>query len=88
MATKPVSVFANQRINGDIVSAGEAQGTTEDEGQTCVLLYGYLPWLADAAPEDIRITVHQPAVVIEAPTVASITPDEVNGTQTIVFNLP
>lgn len=88
MATRPVSIFANQRIAGDVVSSGEAQGVTEDDGKTCVILYGYLPWLADAAPEDIRVTVRQPVTVIDAPTVESITPDEANGTQTIVFNLP
>lgn len=71
-------------LNGNL----ETSGTTEDDGVTCVIGLGYLPQLSVAPPEDIKLTVHQPVVDYMAPTVVSVTPDEENGQQTVVFTLP
>lgn len=88
---KAVSIFCKTRdAEGNENGNTEAQGTTEDEGVTCVIGLGYLSMLTNPNFQvgDAKVTVHQPAVEIENVAVVSVTPDEENGIQTIVFALP
>lgn len=84
---KNITIAVNQRVDGEIISRTEANGTTEDEGVTCVIPLGYVPYLGTADPADVELTVHQPATVHTAPVVESITPDTENNIQTVVFDL-
>jgi hypothetical protein len=89
MTTKNVTVGyclrdpQTQEINTDF----ETTGTTEDEGITCTLPIGYLPAITEALPSDVRVRVHQPVVELSVAEVVSVTPDEIAGTQTMVFEL-
>ena len=63
---------------GEVVGESATQATTED-GQTFVIAPGYLPGLADAAPEDIRVELVPP---VEQVTFAgkTVTIDEAGNT--------
>ena len=87
--TKTVTILVAIRdiATGEVQGCNESQGTTEDDGNTCVLGAGYLPQLATAQPGDVKVTVHQPVVEYPAALVTSITPDEENSLQVITFVL-
>jgi hypothetical protein len=90
MTTRSASIFCISRDeNGTILGNTEVSGNTEDEGVTVVLGIGYLPALTSPYLQagDVKVTVHQPAIEYPTAAVTSVTPDEENGLQTVVFNL-
>ncbi len=83
MPTKTVSInFYLRDANGDVVGNPNATGTTDDDGVTIIVPIGYLTGIENAPPEDIFIVVNQPSVQVPVASI-SVTPDEVNGIQTI-----
>lgn len=73
---------------GNVIGNTDATGTTEDEGQTCVIGLGYLSQLATAQPGDVSLVVHQPATEYPEVDVVSVTPDIENNIQIVVLELP
>lgn len=86
---KSVSVQRLIREPGNpsnVTSAENANGWTEDEGQTIIIPLGYLPTIHEADPQDIVVTVNQPAVVNPVNTFVSRTDNETTGASTIVLS--
>lgn len=66
MATRMVNieVFLRDETGAIIgIDSGPA-GTTEDDGQTVTVPRGYFPNIANAAPGDVRVIIHNPPTEI------------------------
>ena len=96
MPTKPVTIEVIVRDNAEGTLGGvpfaplyieSAQGSTEDEGATCIIGNGYVPSISNAAPADIKVTVHQPPVFKQPAELVSRVDDAVENTSTLTFNL-
>ena len=96
MPTKPVTIEVIVRDNTEGTLGGvpfaplyieSAQGSTEDEGATCIIGNGYVPSISNAAPADIKVTVHQPPVFNQPAELVSRVDDAVENTSTLTFNL-
>lgn len=96
MPTKPVTIEVIVRDNAEGTLGGapfappyieSAQGSTEDEGATCIIGNGYVPSISNAAPADIKVTVHQPPVFNQPAELVSRVDDAVENTSTLTFNL-
>lgn len=83
MTTKTVSMSLTLRDpEGNVIGSNNTEAHTEDDGLTITFGLGYLPGIDTAAPEDIAITVNQPAVIIPVASV-SLDIDLVNEIQTL-----
>jgi hypothetical protein len=96
MTTKSVTIEvivrddANGTLGGvpfGVLNVESAQGTTEDEGATCVIGNGYLPSIGTAAPADLQVTVHQPSELKNPVALLSRVDDAIENTSTLTFNL-
>ncbi|MFN9676135.1 MAG: hypothetical protein ACK58C_00750 [Betaproteobacteria bacterium] len=96
MPTKPVTIEVIVRDNADGTLGGvpfaplnveSAQGSTEDEGATCIIGNGYLPSIASVAPAAHQLTVHQPSELKTPVALVTRVDDAVENTSTLTFNL-
>ena len=96
MPTKPVTIEVIVRDNAEGTLGGvpfaplyieSAQGSTEDEGATCIIGNGYVPSISNAAPADIQVTVHQPSELKTPVSLVTRVDDAVENTSTLTFNL-
>lgn len=67
------------------VGSESAIGTTDDDGATVVINYGYVPNILDAAPSDITRTLLPPPVPLAPPSGVSRTDDAGANTSTLSF---
>jgi hypothetical protein len=96
MTTKAASIEVYVRDNAEgtiggtpfgILTVESAQGTTDDEGATVVIGNGYVPSIGNAAPADIKVTVHAPPVEKQPAELLSRVDDAIENTSTLTFNL-
>lgn len=66
MATRMVNieVFVRDETGAIVAVDSGPAGTTEDDGQTVMVPRGYFPNIANAAPGDVRVIIHNPPTEI------------------------
>lgn len=71
----------------NIIGSECANGTTEDDGATITVPLGYLPNMANAAPNDIILTVQPPPTTTSPVAMTGRVDDTENAISTITLNL-
>jgi hypothetical protein len=72
----------------NVIRNDDIDGTTVDDGVTCVIPNGYLPMIESADPQDITVNVY-PAPIEKKPlALVSRVNDEEANTSTLTFTLP